>query len=172
MTAELPIAVIRRHQQFAEIFRARKTELGLTNDFIDHVGGLVSGHADKLLGPSETRHWGALTFDLFCELFALEFHVYIDSAAAERMKDIWEGRHRVLGIEANSRISRKLIEKAKPFVIQEMGRAGGKASWAKRSGPLAAEEMRKLGRKSGRKRRRNMRERLRERAAEQGAKDA
>jgi hypothetical protein len=120
------VAVVRRHQDITDVFRMMKERLGLTNEFCDDVGGLTKGHTDKILGPSEAKSWGPTTFDLFCEMFAIEFHVKIDIDAAKRMQAVWEGRERPLYPNAKvKRISQKLIERAKPHVLQASGQLGG-----------------------------------------------
>jgi len=126
MTDE-PLATIRRHQDIVEVFRLAKAMRGLTNEFVDDVGGLTKGHTDKILGPTEFRSWGPTTFDLFCELFAIEFRVYVDEAAAKRMADVWEGRKRAVEISETRRISVKLIEKAKPHVLKAFSQLGNDA---------------------------------------------
>ena len=83
------IAVMRRHQDITEVFRLMRERLGLTLEFCDDVGGLAKGHTDKILGPSEVKNWGATTFDLFCEMFAIEFRVHVDIEAAKRMQAVW-----------------------------------------------------------------------------------
>lgn len=120
------IATVRRHQDIVEVWRLMKGRLGLTNEFCDDAGGLTKGHTDKLLGPSGNKNWGPTTFDLFCEMFAIEFRVHIDLDAAKRMQDVWEGRKRPLYPDAKGqRISKKLIERAKPFVFKDAGHIGG-----------------------------------------------
>lgn len=119
------IATVRRHQDILEVFRTMKDRLGLTNEFIDEVGGLTKGHADKILGPTAAKNWGPTTFDLFCEMFAIEFRVHVDIAAAARMDGKWEKRQRSVESTQTRRISKKLLEKAKPLVLKEYGRLGG-----------------------------------------------
>lgn len=142
------LGVVRRHQDFVEVFRLMQDQLGLTNSFIDDVGGLVSGHTDKILGPSQTRNWGPTTFDLFCEIFAIEFRAHIDLDAAKRMADLWEKRRRPAALSHTNRISKKLLEKAKPLVAQAMGRAGA----AKKMTMLSAEHRSKVARKAAKSR--------------------
>lgn len=143
------IAVVRRHQDIAEVFRLMKDSLGLTNEFIDDVGGLTKGHADKLLGPSEAKNWGPTTFDLFCEMFAIEFRVHVDIEAAKRMQAVWEGRERPLFPHAKvTRISKKLIERAKPHVLQDLSKLGNAA----RNAMLPGEHRSKIARKAARAR--------------------
>lgn len=147
------IAIIRRHQDVTDVFRLMKDRLGLTNEFCDDVGGLTKGHTDKILGPSQSKTWGPTTFDLFCEMFAIEFHVHVDLAAAQRMADVWEKRKRPVFENAKvGRVSKKLIEAAKPLVAKAMGKAGAK----KRASKLSAKLRSKIARKGGKKRMRKI----------------
>lgn len=146
--ADEVIAVIRKHQDITEVFRMMKARLGLTNKFIDNCG-MIEGHTDKILGPSESKNWGPTTFDLFCEVFAIEFRVYIDLEAAKRMEAVWEGRERPLYPDAKvKRISKKLINLAKPHVLKDLGRAGG----LKRAASLPAKQRSRIARKGGKSR--------------------
>jgi hypothetical protein len=120
------IAVVRTMQDAVDVFRMMKERLGLTNEFIDDVGGLTKGHADKILGPSEDKRLGYDTFALLTALSAIEFRVYIDMEAVKRMEAIWEKRERPLYPNAKvKRISKKLVERAKPLVFKDSGRVGG-----------------------------------------------
>jgi hypothetical protein len=116
------IAVVRTMQDAVDLFRLMKDRLGLTNEFIDDVGGLTKGHADKILGPSEAKRLGIRHLRPAHSLTAVEFRVHIDMDAVKRMEAIWEKRERPLYPHANvKRISKKLIERAKPHVMQEIG---------------------------------------------------
>lgn len=125
--ADETIVVLRRHQDFAEVFRIMKERWGLTNNFIDDAGGLAKGQADKYLGPSGVKNWGPQTFDLFCEILAIEFHAKVDIEAAKRMAEVWDGRQPRWFPEEkmNARVSKKLLARAKPLVFKENGRIGG-----------------------------------------------
>ena len=148
------IAVVRRHQDITEVFRMMKERLGLTNEFIDGAGGLTSGHTDKILGPTESKSWGPTTFDLFCEMFAIEFRVHVDLEAAKRMQAVWEGRERPLYPNAKvKRISKKLIERAKPHVLKDSGRLGGMV----RCHLLSPKQRSDIARKGGRAKHRKAR---------------
>lgn len=156
------VAIVRRHQDIVEVFRMMKERLGLTNEFIDDAGGLTKGHADKILGPTETKNWGPTTFDLFCEMFAIEFRVHIDLEAAKRMEAVWEGRERPLYPHAKvQRISKKLIERAKPHVFSEMGKRSAPARMA----CLTAEHRSRIARKAAKSRWRKHRRERRSKAA-------
>ena len=143
------VAVVRKHSDLIEVFRLMKERLQLTNEFCDDVGGLTKGHTDKILGPTEAKNIGPVTFDLFCEMFAIEFHVRIDLDAAKRMEAVWEGRERPLYPNARvKRISKKLIERAKPHVLKDFSSLGNAA----RNAMLPSEHRSKIARKAARAR--------------------
>lgn len=124
--ADEVIAVVRTLQDAVDVFRLMKERLGLTNGFMDDVGGLTPGHTDKILGPTEEKRLGYDTFALFTALCAIEFRVHIDMDAVKRMEAIWEKRERPLYPNAKvKRISKKLVERAKPLVMKDTGRVGG-----------------------------------------------
>jgi hypothetical protein len=145
------IAVVRTLQDAVDVFRLMKERLGLTNEFIDDVGGLTKGHADKILGPSEEKRLGYDTFALLTALTAVEFRVHIDMDAIKRMEAVWEKRERPLYPNAKvKRISKKLIERAKPHVLQDFARLGV----AGRMTVLTGEQRSAIARKAARARHR------------------
>jgi hypothetical protein len=119
------IATVRSSEDMVDALRAIKTLLGLSNEFCDQIGGLSSGHTDKILGPTRAKNLGPMTFDLFCELFAVEFRMHINIDAAKRMAERWEGREmRNVRIEPN-RVSKVLLQRAKSHVLKASGQIGG-----------------------------------------------
>jgi len=150
--AEL-IGTVRTLQDAVEVFRTMKDRLGLTNEFIDDVGGLTKGHADKLLGRSEQKRIGYDTFALLSELFAIEFKVYVNIDAVKRMEKVWEGRARPLFPNGKpGRVSKKLLEMAKPHVLRDFAALGG----TKRAASLPARLRSKMSRKGGKSRMRKV----------------
>lgn len=142
------IAVVRSHEDITEVFRMMKERMGLTNKFCDDVGDFVEGWTDKVLGPSEAKKWGQKSFDKFCEMFAIEMHVKVNVKAAARMAEIWEGRIRPIDLPKNKVVSAKLIERAKPHVLQGLAKIGNDA----RNAMLTGEHRSKLARKAARAR--------------------
>lgn len=144
------LGTVRTLQDAVEVFRLMKERLGLTNDFMDDVGGLAKGHTDKVLGRSETKRIGYDTFALFAELCAVEFRVYVDMDAVKRMEQRWDERAPRWFPEdkRNKRVSKKLVEAAKPYVYRDAGRSGG----LKRAASLPAKLRSKIARKGGKSR--------------------
>lgn len=153
---ELP--TVRTMQDAVDVIRIMKEYWRLTNDFCDDVGGLTLGHTDKILGPSEEKRLGYDTFALFMELCAIEFHPKINMEAVKRMEAIWEKRERPLYPNAKvKRISKKLVERAKPLVFKAAGQVGGIV----RSHLLTPKQRSDIARKGGKAKHRNARRRSR-----------
>lgn len=122
--AEL-LGTVRTLQDAVEVFRVMKERLGITNQFIDDAGGLTKGHADKILGRTGTRGIGYDTFALFCELFAVEFRVYLNMDAVKRMEQVWDEKApRWFADPKPGRISKKILDAAEPLVFQRAGKRG------------------------------------------------
>jgi hypothetical protein len=142
------IGTVRTLQDAVEVFRLMKDRLGLTYEFIDDVSGLTKGHADKVLSRTEIKRLGYDSFAVFAKLFALEFRVYVDMESVKEMEAVWEGRKRPLFPNGKpGRVSKKLIELAKPHVFRAMG----KKSAAARMLCSTVQQRIKIAKKAGRK---------------------
>lgn len=139
------IATIRNSDDLVEAFRSIKAILGMTNAQCDGIGGMIDGHTDKMLGPSQQKGIGPHSFSVFCWLFAVQFEMKIDIEQAKTMMEHWETRTRPAEFSENGRVSKKMLEKAKPLVFKEAGRAGGLARVSKQSPSLRSELARKAG---------------------------
>lgn len=143
------IGIVRTLQDAVEMFRLMKDRLGLTNEFIDDVGGLTKGHADKILGRSELKKLGYDTFALLTRICAIEFVVRVDMQAMKEMQAVWEMRERPLfPWRKPGQVSKKLIAAAKPYVLRDFSALGG----AKRAASLPARLRSKMSRKGGKSR--------------------
>lgn len=142
------IGTVRTLQDAVEVFRTMKERLGLTNEFIDDVGGLTKGHADKILGRSESKNLGYDTFALLTRICAVEFRVHVDMQAMKEMQAVWEQRERPLfPWRKPGRVSKKLVDMATPHVFRAMGRKSAPA----RMLCLTVQQRIKIAKKAGRK---------------------
>lgn len=152
MTSTVPapgetVAVIRTSDDMVEAMRTIKARLSLSNAFCDAIGGLTTGHTDKVLGPTRSKNLSPMLFDMFCELFAVEFHMVLNMDAVKRMEARWEGREtRNVRLDAN-RVSKALLDRAKPHIMRASGALGAAA----RNAVLTAEQRSSIARKAARK---------------------
>lgn len=143
-----PLAIIRSQDDLVEAMRARKDELGLSNQFCDEVGGLSSGHTDKVIGPSRTKPMSRMMMDLMLEMLAMELHAYPNLEAAQRMESRWQGRETRNVRPDGVKVSKKLLARAKPLVLKDLSALGVAA----RKDMLTGEHRSRIARKAARAR--------------------
>lgn len=119
------IATVRSYPDLVEAFRTIKERLGLSNKWCDDACGYADGVTDKKLGPSQNKRINDLDFSMFCHIFAVKFTMEIDLEQIRKMEATWEEREAAKVAFPESRMSKKLLAKAKPLVVKEYGRLGG-----------------------------------------------
>lgn len=126
--AELPRVTC--YNDLVLAFRARKEALGLSDAALDHRAGLVSGHANKVLGPARERGIGAAVLE------ALLFALGVDLIMVPNPDKLAAGgdleRRKESHVRANHpRFSKEAaIKVARPAVLSELARKAAKARWA------------------------------------------
>lgn len=158
----IPLATIRTQDDLIEALRVAKNMRGLSNDFCDQRAGLTRGHTDKVLGPTRAKSLSPMVFDLLAEILAVEFIMVPNPEAEARMKPRWEDRDTSNVRTGEHRVSKHVIERAKPHVLREHLKKANAA----RNSQLSCEQRSEIARKGGRARQRNRRKNMRERLAE------
>lgn len=159
------IAIVRSYDDLVAAFRAIKERLGLTNAACDRLANIGEGATDKALGPSQAKNMGPLTFNAFCWLFAVQFEMRIDPEQVRVMEQHWENSEAPRWFpkeKMNRRISRDLVERAKPLVLKDFAHVGNAA----RNAMLTGEHKSKLARKAAKARWRKRRREKRLKAAQ------
>lgn len=159
------VATIRSQDDLIEALRAAKEMRNLSFKTLDALGDFTEGHMERVIGPRREKGMSPFVFQMLCSLLAVKLEMVFDPEQAAKMLARWEGRNQSNVRIEKGRISKSLLERAKPHVLKDFAKAGGKASGAQRTGSLGSEIMRRLGKRSARKRRKTMRERLKERKA-------
>lgn len=138
------LATIRGYDDLVEAFRIIKDRLGLSNAKCDELAGLVEGHTDKLLGPTGAKSLSRATVSRFCTVFAVKLEMKIDIDQAARMNGRWEARDASNVRPGGPKLSKKLLERAKPLVLKAAGRCGAE----KRNSMLSAKHRTDIARKA------------------------
>jgi hypothetical protein len=126
-----PIATARTQDDLIEALRLAKGQRGLSNEFCDERGGLTRGHTDKVLGPTRAKSLSPMTLDLFLELFAVQILLVPNPEAEERMRERWEGRDTSNVRTGSNKVSKQVIERAKPHVLRDFSASGNAARHSK-----------------------------------------
>lgn len=154
------IATVRSYEDMVEAFRAIKARLGLTNAVCDRLANLGDGATDKALGPTQAKNIGPLTFNAFCWLFAVQFEMRIDMDQVRIMEQHWENHEAPRWFppaKMNKRVSKELVERAKPHVLKDFAKQANECRNTMLSGEHRSKIARKAARARWRKRRRERR---------------
>lgn len=161
------IATIRSQEDLIEALRAAKELRNLSFKTLDALGDFTEGHMERVIGPRREKGMSPFVFQMLCSMLAVKLEMVFDPDQAAKMLATWEGRNTSNVRIEKGRVSKSLLERAKPHVLKDFAKAGGKASGAMRTGSQGSEIMRKIAKRGWRTRRKTMRERLAERRADQ-----
>src|SRR5215469_7832857 len=74
------------YDQMIGALRQRAADLNLSGEIIDHVSGLPTRYAQKLLGPHQIRRLGVTSLGPFLGALAVRCLIVEDKAALERLR--------------------------------------------------------------------------------------
>lgn len=132
MTVEAAIATVTDYDSLIEAFRTIKDRRGLSFAMVDDLAGLTRGHSEKILGQSQTKGLSPIMLQTFLDIFAVKLVMVVDEDAEQRMAGRWERRDEGrVRVDAH-RVSKKLMERARPLVFKEMS---AKAALARKNIP-------------------------------------
>jgi hypothetical protein len=122
--------VIRCADDLVEAFRARKTQLGLSNAAIEERLLMASGTCDKYLGPSRTLQLTAPVIEDFMTLFSIEFVMRVNPELEAKMSGRLERRDE-RQVRPQRRLSKELLALARTQIFKELSARGNEARRAK-----------------------------------------
>jgi hypothetical protein len=112
----------RNSDEMLAIWRATRERIGLSNAHCDELANFTLGQTDKCLGPTGTKKFGPLIFTGFNWTFAIKWVAVVDADQLQIVEQYWKDRQRqVTHVRPTSRISKALLERARPIVLKEFG---------------------------------------------------
>lgn len=145
-----PILTATDYSGMVEAMRALKAHLELSNGTVDALCGWTNGHCDKLLGPTSVRAFSPKTFNDMLWVLAARITITLDLDRLQEMAEHYEKRCPAHTREKPNRISKKVIESAKPAILSGLSKLGNDA----RNALLPGEQRIRIARKAARKSRR------------------
>lgn len=127
MTEHVPppiIATIRSQEDLIEALRAAKELRNLSFKTLDALGDFTEGHMERVIGPRREKGMSPFVFQMLCSMLAVKLEMVFDPDQAAKMLATWEGRNTSNVRIEKGRVSKSLIERAKPHVLKESGRVG------------------------------------------------
>jgi hypothetical protein len=126
-----PLGIARNHDELVELLAQRKADLGLSNEFVDQIGGLAAGACDQILGPSRRKNLGKTSMDILLEVFAADITLTLSTEKLRRMEKRYEGRVKSqVRQPPNGRVSKHVMKRVAPLVRKEFAQSGVEARMA------------------------------------------
>jgi hypothetical protein len=125
MTAQPAISVdFHNYPEMVAAFRAIKDHIAISNAHLDVLCSFGDGHVDKLLGPSSVRGFARDTLDAMLWGLCIKGTFTIDMDRVHEMQALWEKRCAANTRSKPSRISKAIVERARPIVLSELAKKG------------------------------------------------
>lgn len=108
--------------ELLDVMRRRQEQLRLSNAGLEEVCGLTAGAVNKYLGPAREKCPTGPILQPLLDGLALSGSLHVDSAKEARYRGQIEaaGRRVERAVHPNSRVSRKLIERVRPYILAEL----------------------------------------------------
>jgi hypothetical protein len=121
--ADFSELIIRDYDSLIDALRAVKDHLQISNETLEEIAGLTRGHVDKLLGPSKSKTVGRAVLGLLLGGLGVRLRVEVDLEQAQKMAHRWE-RRRADHVREQTRLSKQILELAKPIILSQAARKG------------------------------------------------
>jgi len=120
-TGTAPLATIRCQDDLIEALRTAKEMRNLSFKVLDELGGFTQGHMERVIGPRREKGMSPFVFQMLCSLLAVKLEMVPDEDQAKRMSAKWEGRDISNVRLEKGNVSKTLLERARPKLLQEFG---------------------------------------------------
>jgi hypothetical protein len=113
----------RNSDEMLAIWRATRERIGLSNAHCDELANFADGQVDKILGPTGVKSFGPKTFTGLNWMFAVKWICVVDAEQLAIMSEYWKDRQRQVSHvrPTPSRVSKAILERAKPKLLKEFG---------------------------------------------------
>lgn len=108
------------YDELCDLLDEVRAQRGLSFERIDELCGFTRGMAQKILGPSRDRLLSRLAIDTILPVLGIRLAAEDDPVAISAIQPRWEQRVQ-RNVRANSlRVSRRVLDRARPLIIQEV----------------------------------------------------
>jgi hypothetical protein len=137
-----PGTVARDYVELVDLLRERKAELGLSDAFVEEQCLMGAGSYTKYLGRAPIKNLTGSKLGDILAVLGCRLRLEPDPDQEERMRARWERRDAGKVHAPRRRVSKALMEVARPLVLEAMARAGGEARARKLTGTQRSEAAR------------------------------
>ncbi|MGY4437056.1 hypothetical protein ACVWWO_009533 [Bradyrhizobium sp. F1.13.1] len=93
---------------------------GLSFELLEELGGLASDHAQKALGPARAKLLSPMLLDTLLPVLGVRLAIVDDPQAIASIERRWEHRDETNVRKNNWRVSRRILDRARPHILREI----------------------------------------------------
>ena len=132
------LATFNDYEGMIAAFRLAKDLRGLSNEHTDELANLAKGHCDTILGPTGRKTFGRLSFNALLWAFGVKLVMVVDVEREAEMAEYWADRQReITHVRTTpSRVSKIILERARPHILSAIARKGWETRRARKSAQM------------------------------------
>jgi hypothetical protein len=93
---------------------------GLSFEALTELSGLAIDHAQKIMGPARVKVLSPMALDVLLPTLGVRIALVPDPEAIAAMQGKWECRDESNVRKGNWRVSRRILDRARPVILQEI----------------------------------------------------
>lgn len=114
------IATIRSQDDLVEAMRAAKEMRNLSFKTLDELGGFTQGHMERVIGPRREKGMSSIVFQTMLSMLAVKLVMVPDPEQEAKIRGQWEGRELSNVRLERGRISKSLLDRCRPVILEEI----------------------------------------------------
>jgi hypothetical protein len=108
------------YDELVDLLDSVRIARGLSFQRLDELSGLASDHAQKALGPARVKTLSAMMLDALLPTLGVRLVAVDDQEAIAAIEHRWERRDEQSVRLHTRRVSRRLLDRARPVILQEL----------------------------------------------------
>jgi hypothetical protein len=109
----------RTWDEFLDRLGSWREQRGLSFEALDNLAGVARSYSGHILNPSRRKPLPPMMMDLLLQILGVQLLVVEDPAAVAKIEHRWEARSET-HVHINGRVSQKLLDRARPLILQEL----------------------------------------------------
>ncbi|WBL82299.1 hypothetical protein I3J27_18375 [Bradyrhizobium xenonodulans] len=114
------IATIRTQDDLIEAMRTAKEVRNLSFPTIDELGGFTRGHVERVIGPRREKGMSPFMMQMLLSIMAMKLVLVPDPEQEEKVREHWEGRNTSNVRLEKGRVSKALLDRCRPLIMEEI----------------------------------------------------
>lgn len=114
------IATIHCQDDLVEAMRAAKEMRNLSFKTLDALGDFTDGHMERVIGPRREKGMSPFVMQMLLSMLAVKLVMVPDPEQEAKVRGQWEGRELSNVRLERGRISKSLLDRCRPVILEEI----------------------------------------------------